>query len=266
MCMWFHWPFLRKELSVGWFQTLWPEGSKRAWPLWAGPRHWGSVGEVTTGVGQVAEWLLSAGLRTGEKGCHLKRWAATPEESQSLRNLSRKRFHNISVPQGWSSRTPWQREKQIKAHGHEQNSSTGVQSPASTAARENTSCTSHPTEMWGHHLGTKGPYGLWGNEPKCHSLRSHYAPGAAVSVLRALTHSILTTTLRVRVQLAFLYRCRNGGRETWGNLPQVIRLVQRTARIWTPEACLLQNPHSEAPSFTISQGGNHKAENFHICF
>lgn len=59
---------------------------------------------VAVGVRHAAEQRISAGLRAEEKGCHMKGLADTPEESQSQRNLRRKRFHNISVPQGWSSK------------------------------------------------------------------------------------------------------------------------------------------------------------------
>jgi len=60
---------------------------------------------VAVGVRHAAEQRISAGLRREEKGCCRKCLAETPEESQSQRNLRRKRFHNISLPQGWSSTT-----------------------------------------------------------------------------------------------------------------------------------------------------------------
>ena len=64
------------------------------------------AGQVTTGFGYPAELIIVAGLRTGERGCHMKPLAATLEESWSLRNLSRKGFLSISFPRDWSSRTP----------------------------------------------------------------------------------------------------------------------------------------------------------------
>lgn len=48
------------------------------------------VGGVATGVEHATEQMISAGLRTEEKGCHMKCLVMTPEKSHSQRNLSTK--------------------------------------------------------------------------------------------------------------------------------------------------------------------------------
>lgn len=58
------------------------------------------VGGVATGVEHATEQMISAGLRTEEKGCHMKCLVMTPEKSHSQRNLSTESFHNILYPVG----------------------------------------------------------------------------------------------------------------------------------------------------------------------
>lgn len=75
--------------------------ASREFPLDISKKPRKQLGAVATGVSLAAERMISAGLRTEEEV-----FSRDPRGiSESKKSEQKKRFHDILVPQGWSSKT-----------------------------------------------------------------------------------------------------------------------------------------------------------------